>query len=344
MPRRSLEDRVRIVFLYGEHKSVSAVQKNWGDDPPRRETIIETIRRFQNTGNVNPPKRSGPERTVLDVEAMKRVRQSVEEEPELSVRKRARKLELARSSVGRALKELGFRAYRCQIVQELKETDYQKRLDFSTTWIAMDEDLDSFADKILWSDECKFGLDESVNTRNCYYYSQSNPHYTREIPLAQEGIMAWCGISSIGIVGPFFFDSTVTAASYHRMLFQKVMPSARRLFHGDDFWFQQDGAPAHTSNKAKNYLDKKKPGKWIGKRGPIPWPPRSPDLTPPDFFLWGFLKDRVYASSPETVEDLKRAIIDEVHQIPVEMCERVCKSVKKRLREVLQSEGKHLRM
>jgi hypothetical protein len=34
------------------------------------------------------------------------------------------------------------------------------------------------------------------------------------------------------------------------------------------------------------------------------WPPRSPDLTPPDYFLWGYL----YSNRPQTTEDLKQNI------------------------------------
>jgi len=36
------------------------------------------------------------------------------------------------------------------------------------------------------------------------------------------------------------------------------------------------------------------PERWIGRRGAIKWPPRSPDLTPLDYFMWGYLKERVY--------------------------------------------------
>jgi len=34
--------------------------------------------------------------------------------------------------------------------------------------------------------------------------------------------------------------------------------------------------------------------RWVGRGGPTVWPPRSPDLTPLDFFAWGFIKDVVY--------------------------------------------------
>jgi hypothetical protein len=43
------------------------------------------------------------------------------------------------------------------------------------------------------------------------------------------------------------------------------------------------------------------------------WPPRSPDLAPADFFLWGLLKNKVYKNTPRTIEQLKYAI---GHSIP----------------------------
>jgi len=53
--------------------------------------------------------------------------------------------------------------------------------------------------------------------------------------------------------------------------------------------FQQDGSPAH-------YKDVQR---WIGRTGKeddmlMRWPPRSPDLTPCDFFFWGLVKDTVF--------------------------------------------------
>ena len=48
-----------------------------------------------------------------------------------------------------------------------------------------------------------------------------------------------------------------------------------------------DGAPAHFSIAARQVLNDKYPNRWIGRGGPVPWPPRSPDLTPLDFFFMG---------------------------------------------------------
>jgi len=52
--------------------------------------------------------------------------------------------------------------------------------------------------------------------------------------------------------------------------------------------FQQDGAPPHWSSDVRRFLDAIFPNRWIGRDVPTPWPPRSPDIAPLDFFLWGY--------------------------------------------------------
>jgi hypothetical protein len=69
-------------------------------------------------------------------------------------------------------------------------------------------------------------------------------------------------------------------------------------------WFQHDGAPAHCGKDVRQWLNATYPGRWIGRGRPIAWPPRSPALTPMDFFLRGHLKEQVYAVHPRTSEDL----------------------------------------
>ncbi|GBO26989.1 hypothetical protein AVEN_153886-1 [Araneus ventricosus] len=46
----------------------------------------------------------------------------------------------------------------------------------------------------------------------------------------------------------------------------------------------------------------------IGYGGCVEWPPRSPDLKPLDFFLWGYIKQRVYATPPPTLQELRNRI------------------------------------
>jgi len=53
------------------------------------------------------------------------------------------------------------------------------------------------------------------------------------------------------------------------------------------------------------------------------WPPKSPDITPYYFFLWGYVKDRVFVPPmPRDLADLKARIIATVKNIdaPVLKC------------------------
>ena len=53
------------------------------------------------------------------------------------------------------------------------------------------------------------------------------------------------------------------------------------------------------------FLDATFPNRWIGRDGPTPWPPRSPDITPLDFFLWGYVKDKVFSTPVPDITNLK---------------------------------------
>jgi len=86
-------------------------------------------------------------------------------------------------------------------------------------------------------------------------------------------------------------------------------------------WFQHDGCPAHYSI-AREVLDRDYNGRWIDRGGPINWPARSPDLTSPDFFLWGYLKDKVYQQVPTTRENMIERIRNACAEILADM--RLC--------------------
>ncbi|KAJ4451991.1 hypothetical protein ANN_03475 [Periplaneta americana] len=74
--------------------------------------------------------------------------------------------------------------------------------------------------------------------------------------------------------------------------------------------FQQDGAPPHWSMNFRRSFNATFPNRWIGRDEPIWWPQRSPDLTPLDFFLWGYVKDRVFATPLNDIVELRTRIRD----------------------------------
>ena len=71
---------------------------------------------------------------------------------------------------------------------------------------------------------------------------------------------------------------------------------------------QQDGAPAHTARTTMDYLKKEH----INFIEPHMWPPKSPDINPVDYDIWGALQQRIYHQRQfNRVEELKRAIVTE---------------------------------
>ena len=70
------------------------------------------------------------------------------------------------------------------------------------------------------------------------------------------------------------------------------------------------------------------------------WPPRSPDLNPCDFYLWGYLKAKVY--NPKTIEDLKANIIREIKNISKKTLELTFLNFKKRCDLLISAQGGHI--
>ena len=76
----------------------------------------------------------------------------------------------------------------------------------------------------------------------------------------------------------------------------------------------------HYLGEVREYLNTRFPGRWIGRAAPIAWPPRSPDLTPMDLFLWGFVKNQVFVPPlPANVVELRTRITAAVAKVTPEM-------------------------
>jgi len=86
--------------------------------------------------------------------------------------------------------------------------------------------------------------------------------------------------------------------------------------------FMQDGAPPHFSCFVTDVLNERFPDAWIGRSGPIPWQPRSPDLSPLDFFLWGYIKNIVYAEKIKHIQHLQERITSATETVTRDMIQK----------------------
>lgn len=339
---RTTDEKVAIVRLFSKFENATDVQRVWTNyfdtTPPHLTTISSINKKFDEFGTIENLPHIGRPSSVLSEEKLDEIEERVASNPQLSIRLGADRAGISKSSYHVAMKQLGFKPYRPTLIIELNDDDFDRRSEFCESWIEKFEEDPNLIDSIFWSDEAKFNMNTSVNRHNCTYWARENPHFKFEMPNTQQGIMVWCGISSNGLVGPYFFNDIVTGPSYKEMLVNYAWPRLKNK----NFYFQHDGAGAHYSVTVREWLDKKFPDRWIGRRGPFDWPARSPDLSPCDFFLWGYLKDIVFKEPLASITELQERIEQACEEIPEEMCRKACRSVVQRLRDCLNNEGQFL--
>lgn len=313
---------------------------------PSRNTIKLWVKNFRSTGTTLKQKPGGRARSVRTPENVERVRQAVLTSPHRPARRQAAALRMSDRSVRRILhEELHFHPYKIAIVQQLKPHDHANRQSFSEIMIDLMDDETI----LLMSDEAHFHLDGYVNKQNFRYWSVTNPQELHERPLHSSKVTVWCGVTKKCVIGPYFFEEggrtvTVNQERYLRMLDTFLIPELKRKRIGlKKMLFQQDGATAHTANAVMDFLRMKFAGRVISRNGDIAWPARSPDLSVCDFFLWGYLKSKVYANKPRTLEDLKEAIRQVVASISRDMLSKVYDSFAARLEECMLKNGHHLK-
>lgn len=290
---------------------------------PHNSTIKRLVDKFRTTGSVHDGKRSG--RPSFDDEDVAAVQGALIDSPKKSLRKVSQQIDMPYASVQKiARKVLHLFPYKISVIQELKSHDCEQRMIFCDWLIAVNEDDPSFLNTCFWSDEAWFHLSGYMNSQNSRWWSSENPHQFTETSLHPQKVGVWACMSGERIFFCFFEDR-VNSETYCSFIdkFAATLTDNER-HHA---WFQQDNATAHTSHQTTRHLLQ-----IFGKRTITKelFPPRSPDLTPADFYLWGYLKDNVYVGNPKTLNELKNAITCSITSISSQTLKNVASNIVKR--------------
>ncbi|GFW28687.1 DUF4817 domain-containing protein [Trichonephila clavipes] len=173
-----------------------------------------------------------------------------------------------------------------------------------------------FHKRILFSDEAYLWLNGYVNKQNCRIWSEANPQVYVETPLHPEKL-------TVCLITNFF----IPELNNHDV---------------QDLWFQQDGATCHTARATIDLLKDTFGDRLISRFRPVNWPPRSCDLTPLDYFLWGYIKSLVYADKPQTLDHLQDNIRRVIADTRPQMLEKVIENWTSRLDYIRASRGSHM--
>lgn len=346
-----------MVYVYGYCDGNSrAAETEYAERFPQRRTpnravFSEAFRRLRENGSfAQAPRAMGIFAALVDDHRTEEVLDHFDTDPETSTRRAAAELGIPRMTVWRTLKADGRYPYHKQKTQELLPEDYPKRIQYCE-WLLLQQAEDPrFTNKILWTDEATFTRKGIFNSRNYHVWAHENPHAIHVSSYQHEfSLNVWLGILDNRLIGPLFLPARLNADGFLNLLNNEFNPLLDdvTLRQRQQMMFQMDGCPAHWGLAPRNWLNQNYPHRWIGRASLhdlnlAAWPPRSPDLTPLDFFLWGELKQKVYAQPVTSVEQLRERILAVCAQITPTMCrDAVTTGVTRRCHACLQVDGMH---
>lgn len=319
MDNNQLTDMLQVYFEC--NKNSGQAVRVYSNRFPDRE--IPEPRRFsrleENLRNYGAYKKPKQQERQFDENVELNVLICLQENSRTSIREIARTIGTSYRTVQTILKRHKFKPYIPQKVQALEENDRGRREQFCNFYLNKMQQDRVFYRKIIWSDECNFSNNGIYNRNIHRCWSQENPRVIIENNFQRRfSVNVWCGILGDRLIGPFFINGTLDQEKYHQLLVGEIdnFLDELPLAELNTLFFQQDGAPPHNARINVNWLNIKYGEKWIGTQGPVRWPARSPDLTPLDFWLWGYLQDQVYLARPENEEILRQRIINACREIP----------------------------
>ncbi|GFT22313.1 DUF4817 domain-containing protein [Trichonephila clavipes] len=307
---------VKLFYMNEESATIALrkfrVQKNVksGKGPLTPAGLLKLVKRFEETGKLEDQARAGrpclKEKRAPCIAVEMEVIASEAASGTSSAREAARRLGLPPSSVRNILRRiLQLYPYKLQSCHELLPADTAQREAFAKWAFSKMEQDPTWVFNILWTDEAHFSLHGDGNNHNCRIWATSNPREYTQKPLHSPKVTAWCGFTGSFIIGTFFFETQCPVSG----------------------WITE------TVN-AQRYLT-------------LLWETVVPcfiqrDLTPANFWLWGYLKSRVYLSRPSSLSELKDAIRREVSSIHPDMLHSAVAGFVTRLECLLPCGGGHV--
>lgn len=258
-------------------------------------------------GRVKNYKGSARKITQRDENRIKRACRSMKSDGELITSSKLQKeleLECSTRTVQRKLKELGM-TYKI-VKQEIPLTAEQKqrRLDLASEWI----DTAFPFNRVVFTDEKRFKKDGPDGQKTWMNDANCNT-WPNRIKRQQGGggVHVWGALAPNGKLFVHRLIGSVDSAKYIHVLEHHAFPWIFEEEGQEDWIFQQDNCPAHTSSQTRS---------WFEERSLVvlPWPSRSPDLNPIEN-AWGMISELVYVrgafkSDDELWSAIQKAVVD----------------------------------
>lgn len=345
MAHYSVQDKVEIVRLVGEGtRSFRGAAAEFNRRHPNRKihhTTVASINSFfDQNGTINALPNQHRNRVLPENQI---ILDYFNQNPRSSIRDASINLNIQKNRIWRCLKKNGKKPFKPKFLHTLEAGDTERRMEFCLWLQGMYLENPNFLKKILYTDEATFTTNGVVTSQNIRMWCDVNPHWVVECKRQYSAkVNVWCGIINEKIIGPYFFNENLNGMTFLRFLQNEFSNDIDELplDYRYNLHLQFDGATIHNAVIVRDWLNLNFSNCWIGRNSPlILWPPRSPDLTPLDYFLWGTIKNEVYKSRPQTRDELCERIRVACRNITRQTLKKVVINNRRRIEKCIMESG-----
>ena len=302
-----------------------------------RSTVYHTLRRYKDTGSHEDRARSGRPKVSTERDDRLLVRASLRDRratvPELRRHWQASNVIASRTTVRRRLQDVGLHGHLAVKKPLLTPRHKALRLAF-----AREHEDWSWVDwsPVLFSDESKFNLFQSdgrVFVRRRSGERLRSDCVASTVKFGGGGVMMWGAMSYRGPGLLYRIDGRLNALGYIDILGDYAVPSAHLLGYGDNFIYQDDGAPCHRAKIVNEWKEE-------NNFQCLDWPPQSPDLNPIEN-LWRDIKVDLRNMRSHNLRELEANVKACWDRVTAMQCRKLVRSMPRRIQAVLKANGGH---
>jgi histone-lysine N-methyltransferase SETMAR len=313
----------RLLILYDFRSNLTATQSHqritaaFPGDHPSYSTVRYWFERFSHGQlNIDDCERTGRPTTAATAENIASVKQLVEDNPRITYEMIAGILGIGNSAIYSILhNSLGLQKLESKFVpHHLTAEQKACRMKISQQLLDMFHSGSSnHTYDIITGDETILRQFQPHHKRQSAVWCYENELPEPQVSANEWGprIMVCVFFSKSGHVAtiPVMEHHTVTAEWYTKYALSAVLQAwdSKRQSRRD-LRLHHDNAAAHTAKLTREYLAEK--GVTV-----LPHPPYSPDLSPPDFFLFGYLKQRMRGKRFKSLDEVLLVLGQEIAEI-----------------------------
>lgn len=324
----SLFERIQIIELHAHGKSLRKIAEMFDT---YHSVISKIIRKKEMFGTIkNLPGRG--RKSCTSTRTDRQILREVSNGKKISVKiiKENLKLDCGLTTIRNRLHEGGFWGRIARRKPCLTKKNMKARLQFAMDHLDKPED---FWNKVIWSDESKFELFGSKRRQTVWRKNGKGleSNLTHKIVKHSKYVMVWGCFSSLRIGRLIEITGKMNAEMYKNILKQNLTASSEEMGLCNDFVFQQDNDPKHTSKLLKRFFEE-------NDIQMLSWPSQSPDLNPIEN-IWDELDRKVPQNKRKSLNEFRTSLFETWRSIGHEIVEKLIKSIPKRLKLVIDAKG-----